>query len=218
MDNNFGKKGIIYFDLGDTLIYRERPSVEFDIEAIETVTGIQKKYLEEFDESLENLYFPVLEANKCASLKDEEIKVRNVFESILANFGQKEKLKQVLDIRSKQKRYKLFTDVEKYLKKSKNMYHLGIITNGRPSRRIILQQLGIDKYFEPNLIFISDEIGISKPDDKIKDIVRKKEFGDKIILVDDEIDNIKMAQSFGWRGIQLKRAGGIGLELLDQFI
>ena len=88
-----------------------------------------------------------------------------------------------------QKSGTLFSNVEHVLKKLKQRYKLGIITNGPKSQQYIrLKNTGIYEYF--SYIFISEEVGYNKPDIKFFEyVLRKIEEKDKskILIVGDSL-------------------------------
>lgn len=80
----------------------------------------------------------------------------------------------------------------------KNKYKLGVLSNGKPSRRIYeFKNFGLDKYFE--VIILSKETPYNKPDRRIFQMAVNK-VGlplDNILFIDNDIENIKGAEKFG---------------------
>lgn len=81
----------------------------------------------------------------------------------------------------------------------------GIISNGYgPIQRSRLKVIGIESYLTDKLIFISEEIGIAKPDEKIF-ILAEKTVGvppsDIVFFGDDLKNDIKPAKKRGWRTV-----------------
>lgn len=59
----------------------------------------------------------------------------------------------------------LFPGMDKVLDECRRHAQIGVISNGRGARqRDKLRILGIDRWVNPNAIFISDELGMAKPD------------------------------------------------------
>ncbi|MBI2597456.1 HAD family hydrolase [Candidatus Daviesbacteria bacterium] len=86
-------------------------------------------------------------------------------------------------------------------------YHIpaGIISNGYgPLQRNRLKVVGIESYFTDQLIFISGEIGIAKPDEKIFTLVEKT-IGvspSNILFFGDDLKNdIEPAEKRSWRTV-----------------
>lgn len=62
----------------------------------------------------------------------------------------------------------LYPGMEKVLSECKQHAQVGVISNGRGARqRDKLRILGIDRWVRPEAIFISDELGMAKPDPQI---------------------------------------------------
>lgn len=85
----------------------------------------------------------------------------------------------------------------------KNHIPAGIISNGYgPLQRSRLKVAGIESYFTKQLIFISEEIGIAKPDEKIFILAEKitKAPPSKIIFFgNDPTYDIEPAKKRGWQ-------------------
>lgn len=105
--------------------------------------------------------------------------------------------------RNNEKRYLLFDRTKNYLERLKEKgLILGVFTNGRPSRRRVLESLEIENYFSKRLIFISDEIGLSKPNLSAFKYVKRK-LNNSVYFVDDDIDSLKTAEEIGWISIKM---------------
>lgn len=91
-------------------------------------------------------------------------------------------------IRSHKPCIKLNIKNEKKLINLKNTFHnLILITNGRSSsQRGKIKSLKISKFF--NDVFISDEIGIKKPDLKLYEKIKKKYIDHNMLFIGDNID------------------------------
>lgn len=210
---------IILFDLGDTLIYRERPIMDFDISLINEISKIDsstiKNTILEVEKKYQGIYKHWLDNEKCNTLENEYKYIRSFFTDLFEELGTTNKLDDFLSNRKQEIRYKLFNKAEQYLELLSVKYDLGIITNGRPSRRDVIKQLKIDLYFNNNLIFISDEIGHSKPDKSFFDFVIKEVGKDtQIIICDDEDRNIEYAKKIGWDSYKIDQKE-LGFKVLD---
>lgn len=84
----------------------------------------------------------------------------------------------------------------------------GIISNGYgPLQRSRLKAVGIESYLTNPLIFISEEIGVAKPDEKIFILAEKAvgvQTSDIIFFGDDIKNDIKPAKKRGWRTVCVK--------------
>jgi putative hydrolase of the HAD superfamily len=85
----------------------------------------------------------------------------------------------------------------------KPKYELHILSNGfKEVQRIKLHESGIKKYFTH--IFISEEMGVQKPDREIFDIARKQaniDIGSCIMIGDNFINDIEGALKASWKAI-----------------
>lgn len=115
----------------------------------------------------------------------------------------------------------LFQDVIECLDKLSKLYNLFIITNGPSETQTLkIDRLGIRKYF--NEIFISEEIGYSKPDPRLFEYITenfdmKKE---EILMIGDSIDHdILGAKNSNIDSILIdrfdKNSNFIGLKIID---
>lgn len=115
----------------------------------------------------------------------------------------------------------LFQDVISCLDKLSKLYNLFIVTNGPGETQTLkIDRLGIRKYF--NEIFISEEIGYSKPDPRLFEYITenfdlKKE---EILMIGDSIDHdILGAKNSNIDSILIdrfdKNSNFIGLKIID---
>lgn len=115
----------------------------------------------------------------------------------------------------------LFNDVIECLDKLSKIYNLFIITNGPSETQTLkIDRLGIRKYF--NEIFISEEIGYSKPDPRLFEYIienfdMKKE---EVLMIGDSIDHdILGAKNSNIDSILIdrfdKNSNFIGLKIID---
>lgn len=198
---------IILFDLGDTLIYRDNSLFNWDVDLCIRFLGEGKKLVEgnmlKLTKKYPGMYDPTLQ--RMESLIKEDKYTRTFFRDVVKQMGIDPKiLETLIQKRKKQVRYKLFefsTNILSALKS--NGYHLGIMSNGRPSRRRILKQLCIKKYFADELIFISDELGRYKPNYEFYQYVSEQNPDTTITLCDDELSNLEVAQRLGWNAIHV---------------
>lgn len=88
----------------------------------------------------------------------------------------------------------------------KRGYELAIITDGRGStQRAKLKALGLDGFINPDMIFISEEVGCDKLSGKIFDKLPR--FNHKIYVGDNPAKDFQAAIQRGWRTFCLKDKG-----------
>ncbi|HFU4451721.1 TPA: HAD family hydrolase [Streptococcus suis] len=93
---------------------------------------------------------------------------------------------------------KLYSEVREVLETLSKHYRLGIIANQSSSVRDLLKEWGIESYFQ--LIILSEEVGLSKPDTTIFTLALQKANipADRVVYVGDRYDNdILPAKSLG---------------------
>jgi len=199
---------IILFDLGNTLVYRDKSHEDFDVELIGDL--LQKKssdikpVLDKWSVKFPGIYSFQFDNQYCRTLGKERKYNETFFQKVFTELKNPKMLPVFLEKRSAQIRYNLYPETLKYLQCLTKTYILGIATNGRPSRRLVMKQLGIADYFNPEMIFISDEIGKAKPERSFYLYVMKK-LPDmkKMILGDDEVINLLIAKQCGWETLKI---------------
>jgi HAD superfamily hydrolase (TIGR01549 family) len=197
---------LILFDLGNSLFFKKKPHLNYDIDLISLHTHARpdliKKLIEKYSVLNPEIYDYSVNSKK--SLLEEGRFDKNFFYKVFSELDKKDLLSQFLLDRKMQIRYELYKDSLNLLSLlSAKGYPLGILTNGRPSRRNIINLLKIDSFFEKKYVFISDEIGFSKPSQKAYQHVSNIVGHENITLCDDEEINIKSAIEFGWEGIEI---------------
>lgn len=205
------KDKIILWDLGNTLIYRTKKLINYDTALVKKIFDTpEKKTLAILKEKLKvfpGVYHPWIDGNLITNLHQENQYHKNYFSIVFQELGlNKTKLKEFLKKRNQEIRYNLYKGAENCLKKQKEARTLmGIFTNGRPSRRLIIKRLGIEPYFKPSLIFISDEIGLSKPDSLAFEWVNRflPKRHQEVILCDDEKINLAAAAKVNWQPVRI---------------
>ena len=195
---------VVFFDIGDTLAYRERSRIDADVDYFCMITGLKKGIVRHFlyELSLEQRwlydYSTPVRGEDIIDLHLESSAYKCIIRSLYERLNyvtDDANLDRIVDKRYDHMGYKLRDGVVDLLETLKTRgTSLGIFTNGRPSRRRILRDFGILDYFDDNLIYISDELGVSK-----KDISMYRLAGDaKNVLVDDEHCYRNLARSVGW--------------------
>lgn len=209
---------IIFFDLGNVLFYRKISHKKQDIIFFRRyLPGISTKKIisaiEKAGKRFSLVYNPILPEGERLNLKEELLVYREFIKDVLnfLNLKRKEKLWQkFVNNRFGSPRYKLYQTslalLNLFRRKSNIKY--GVISDGLPSRRLILKNLGIEKYFAPNLIFISSELGFSKKSPKLFYLVWNligKPNPSQLILIDDSYQIIKLAKTIGWKCLLLDK-------------
>lgn len=216
MDDNF-----LLFDLGDTLLHRNRPHIEWDVDLINSLTGIDKQDIQNtINASLtgfDGIYKFYLDNEKCKTLEAEDAYYTSFFQLVFSKLNASQYVTEFLFKRRNESRYVLYPDTIKYLELLKTKYTIGVVTNGRPSRHRVLDQLGLTPYF--SFVFVSDEIGCKKPDAAFFTYVQNEleSSTSTVILFDDEAKNIVAAQAFGWTAILIDHKNE-GYKVLDRFL
>lgn len=182
------KYELLLFDLDDTLMdFSKDEKVAFRY----AFENIGKQYtddvLEEY-KKINDIVWRELEIGELKTVKDLYEKRCKMFFEIYNIKATTDSFNKLLD-EGFQKSGTLFSNVEHVLKKLKQRYKLGIITNGPKSQQYIrLKNTGIYEYF--SYIFISEEVGYNKPDIKFFEyVLRKIEEKDKskILIVGDSL-------------------------------
>lgn len=86
---------------------------------------------------------------------------------------------------------------------------IGIITNG-PSdhQRMKLESLGLDRWFSPEQILVSGDIGFSKPDRQVFDLMATRLKGNpRYYIGDNPVNDVQGALNAGWQVIWLNTKG-----------
>ncbi|HFI0403577.1 TPA: HAD family hydrolase [Streptococcus suis] len=98
----------------------------------------------------------------------------------------------------------LYPETIEVLEKLSQNYRLGIIANQSSSIRELLKEWGIESYFQ--LIILSEEVGVCKPDLRIIKIALEESSipADKAVYVGDRYDNdILPAKSLGMHTVRI---------------
>ncbi len=213
---------IILFDLGDTLVYRPKKHLDSDVELIAAEYRLNpdkiRKSIIQNTRFYPGVYSPWLDNRKIRNLSQEKNYYSRYFSLVFASLGISQLPEDLIEKRLGQKRYFLFPNSLFYLQQlCKLGYQLGIFTNGRPSRRIVLQELHIDQFFNPKMIFISDELQLTKNDPAAYRLINLQLPSDKITLCDDEQQFLDLAAETGWTGL-LVNQHKLGLSVLDPLV
>ncbi|MFA6446440.1 MAG: HAD family hydrolase [Candidatus Paceibacterota bacterium] len=212
-------RNIILFDLGDTLIFRNRDHRSYDLDLISDKFKVDQSTISEaLNMSLSafpGVYSPWKDNSKIRTLSEERQYYASFYTQVFQSLSISQNAESFVEIRLSQQRYFLFPETKAYLKKLyQHGFLLGIFTNGRPSRRLIIKQLNINEFIDPSLIFISDEIGLYKPDPKSFAYVKQHAPDTNIALCDDELPNLSTASQMNWGHYQIDHNQS-GFKVLD---
>ena len=98
----------------------------------------------------------------------------------------------------------LYPETIDALEKLSQNYQLGIIAHQSATVRALLEECGVESYFQ--LIILSEEVGLSKPDSTIFKLALQKAntTANRIVYVGDRYDNdIVPAKSLGMRAVRI---------------
>ena len=98
----------------------------------------------------------------------------------------------------------LYPETIDALEKLSQNYQLGIIANQSATVKALLEEWGVESYFQ--LIILSEEVGLSKPDSTIFKLALQKAntTANRIVCVGDRYDNdIVPAKSLGMRAVRI---------------
>ncbi|MGR4071365.1 HAD family hydrolase [Streptococcus parasuis] len=99
---------------------------------------------------------------------------------------------------------KFYPEAKVVLETLSKYYQLGIIANQSATVRALSEEWGIESYFQ--LIILSEEVGLSKPDSTIFKLALQKAntTANRVVYVGDRYDNdIVPAKSLGMRAVRL---------------
>jgi FMN phosphatase YigB (HAD superfamily) len=206
---------IALFDVGDTLIYRKKDDEIIELNFLDQYLNSNFK---NFDELVSKKYrkFQKSLFTKSASdiyslQKEKECYfefINEVVQSLDLSCFSPSDIREIVKLRFSISNYYLFVGIYPMLQTLFNSgVQIGVVTNGKPSRREVLRILGIDRFINKNLVFISDEMKFKKPEFKFFEVVNLKindylKTDKQIFLIDDDLENCRMANNFSdWTSI-----------------
>lgn len=198
---------LVLFDLGDTLFYRDKPLIDFDVDLIHEISKTSKESIKQTINLCLEKHIGIYKfsEDRAENIEAEDQYNYLFFEEVFSLLGMSNKeLLQFISKRNSEIRYKLYPDTIKLLQELKEKgYGIGIITNGRPSRRRIVDQLKLTKYIDNRYFYISDEIGFSKPNPAIYQYINEHSGNKRMVICDDEDQNLVEAKTHGWSAIKV---------------
>lgn len=172
MDNKVEIKAIL-FDLDDTLVNSKKAEYNAICKFKSLYSQFNKVTDINFAKAWSKITMEMYEKYHQGEISFEELKIRRIrglfsYYSInISNDDAREKFKGYKEIY--EKNWILFDDAKEVLESLKNKYKLVILSNGDgKQQRKKIGYTGLDKYFSN--IFISSEVGYSKPEKGIFEI------------------------------------------------
>ncbi len=189
---------VVFFDVGETLLYRNPSLTTIVYRFLKKVGYKFKKYqIDNFLKETAKEMKPVVEKARLNDSQKWELFIKKFFRKIkFKNFEKVTKIKERL---KKGTSFRKFKDVDKtfdFLKK--NGIKIGIISNAPKELKEILKRTGILQ--KVDFLFISEEVGFEKPHKNIFEYALKKAkvFRDECLFVGDNyIADIKGAKRVG---------------------
>lgn len=206
---------LAFFDLGDTLICRDRPIIEFDTELIASLLPHVPKStivscLRVASKNNKGLYDFSKDIPENSTLEKETKYNLACFLEVFRNLKSDiDTTKIFLKLRSQEIRHSIIPQTMNILLKLfYTNINLGIFTDGRPSRLTQIHNLKLDQYFKNHkLIFISNVLGFSKKDSAFYEKVQQKfQHNPKTTMVyDDDTEVLDLVKSIGYQTTQIKK-------------
>lgn len=193
---------VIFFDIDNTLLNHDEAMKR-------AVANFKKKYFPEVEGDVflkswkRNVKkgWALFEANEMSFLQQGAFRIKNLQEEFGGDFGPDEVFADYMKIYHQG--LMLFDGVKELLENFSDT-KLGIISNGAGNQqRKKLISTGLIDFFEPELIFISEELGHAKPDMRVFDAASKAAATDEqITFIGDNFEqDITPASQLGWRAI-----------------
>ncbi len=207
------EKKTIFFDLDDTLYDRSVPYCE----AFLSLFG--GKYAEKAQQAFERTMLRGYEVFVAAHTGQMTMEAMHIYrhQTGLRDVGIEITPEQALELQARYagaQRHISLTPVMKEILTvcRENFAAVGVITNGGvDSQRGKLESLGVERWVRPELVFISDALGVMKPDEAIFRLAQRAAGAraEDCIYVGDSISqDVTPALRCGWHSIWLCRRGG----------
>lgn len=197
----------ILIDFAKTLGYKIKKDFDFDLELIADISGIEISRLKlKLNNSILPSHIYCNEPFLNKNLEEELNSYRNYYRELFDILGVNHSLlDQLLLKRRSQIRHELYKDSLNFLNKYYKYHKIYLVTDGKPSRRLTLDSLKLNKYFQN--IFISDELGFLKNDPRyFKKIINDESLDVKNTILIDDIDEVlNTASNLGIRPVKIKR-------------
>ena len=200
---------IALFDVGNTLVYRNKGDEVMELDFLNQYLNsnfmhFDKLVSEKYKKFQKNLF--TKSASNIDSLQKEKEYYFQFLSEVVQSLGlicfSQSDIREIVKLRFTKNRYNLFIGIYPMLQTLFNSaVQIGILTNGKPSRRTLLRTLGINRFINNDLVFISDEMRLRKPDVEFFEKVDFKinnyfKTDNKIFFIDDDLENCRTANSF----------------------
>ncbi|MBP1042213.1 HAD family hydrolase [Vagococcus sp. BWB3-3] len=198
------------FDLDDTLYFQKEQFVKAAIKNIGEFGEVDLDRLyEQFQYFSEQAYI----MRERGDITFQEMRIQRIKEAYKAEgiyLSQEECLRWQTDYLYEQAHISLSPAVEAILDYChRQPMEMGIITNG-PSdhQRMKLAALGLDRWFSPQQILVSGDVGVSKPARKVFDQMATRLSGNpRYYIGDNPVNDVQGALNAGWLPIWLNTKG-----------
>lgn len=97
-------------------------------------------------------------------------------------------------------------EVQKFALDLKKKYNLAMLSNFGDSFWELYEKWGLDKIFEKDKVFVSSDLGLAKPDEKIyqKVLGELGVKGEQVVFIDDSLENVLAAKNVGLHAIHFE--------------
>lgn len=206
---------VIFFDLGDTLVYIKKEVREKICNLIQITTGgdiDSDIYMTAYTTEWKNRTKPYDNALiKEITTKEAERRYwENFLEALLFSLGVSSPPKMLLswitEIYMDPKSYACFDDVKPILDELNHFgYRLGLISNAFPSASEMMKEVGLIQYFA--WLFFSFELSYVKPEPEIYKFALEATGVKSInaMFIDDRLEFVKGARNEGMRAVLIER-------------
>ena len=174
---NIGEIKAVIFDVDDTLVNSNKAEFNAICKFKDSYNEFNQSEYDEFAKLWKKITRDVYEKYLQHQISFEQLRIermKTLFNDYHVNISDKEAI-EIYNIYQNEyeKNWKLFDDAKEILENFKNKYKLAIITNGDSNQqRKKIKYTGLNDYFSD--IFISSEVGYSKPEKEIFEIACKK--------------------------------------------
>jgi FMN phosphatase YigB (HAD superfamily) len=184
----------IFLDFAETIGYRKSLEIDTDFEILASICHNNLKVAKDSYLSFSSSSGFYDRSLTFSSFFEEKEYALRHFRGFL-NLCSREKLdnystvKYIVELKYNTITHALYPEVIECLEKYKKIGKVFILSDGRPSRRITLKQLSLDKYCEE--FFISDEMNFTKKESTFyKKVLDKVGWTADNIFLDDQLINL----------------------------
>ncbi|MCC0695929.1 HAD family hydrolase [Clostridioides sp. ES-S-0048-02] len=202
----------LIFDVDDTLYNQLTPFYIAYDKVFSSIKNISVKDLYISSRKYSDEVFHLTESGEMPIEKMHVYRIMKAFEELGNPITEKDAQNFQDEYIYQQSQITLIPEMEQVLNfaKEKNI-NIGIITNGPSShQRMKLKQLNIEKWVDEENIFISSEVGFSKPDINIFRLAEKfmgLDRANTYYIGDSYKNDVVGAKKAGWKSIWMNRRG-----------